>query len=79
MVNINSLNNVMKKKFNSEIDFIHIEEGESDEEFTTVWVAVRLQNGVEKMIEYQYENANICIYGYNIYDFDPTCFKNFFK
>lgn len=79
MVNVNSINNVMRKNYNSEIEFMHIEEGEKDGESTTLWIAVRLVNGLEKMIYYQYDNNRPFSYGYNIYDIDPSCFKNFFK
>ena len=69
----------MKNNYNSEIEFIHIEEGEKDDENTTLWLAILLENGLQKSIEYQYDNNEPCQYGYNIYEFDPTLYKNLFK
>lgn len=78
-VNMKSLVNVIEKKLNTKITRAYMELAEVDEESTTVLIALQLENGQQKMIEYQYDNHNPHSYGYNVEEFDPTCFKAFSK
>lgn len=79
MVNIKAINMLLNKWYNDEIEYFYMEQGENDGESTTVWVAVQLVHGLQKMVEYCYDNDDPTQYGINVYDFDPTVFKNFFN
>ena len=77
-VNIKEINEYMKLHFNSEIMACSMCIDVIYEDTTDVYIAVKLQNGVLKQIEYQYLTDNPDEYGYNVDEFDPFIFNKYF-